>query len=924
MNINKNRREIINRRTLSGRVTALTEQISDPVRRRAVLASLLKDSLQTGREAIKRAFQAGAKGPEVGAANSYLFDQLITIIFEYVDRRVFPAVNPTAADRLALIAVGGYGRGEMAPFSDVDLSFLHPWKLTPRAEQVVEYVLYLLWDLGLTVGYATRSIDESVARAKKDTTICTSLLEARLVCGEQPLFLELKNRFENEVISGGGASYLAAKLAERNERHAQMGDSRYVLEPNVKDGKGGLRDLHTLFWIAQYLYRIVHIDDMVTHGVLTAEEIKVFRRAHRFLWTVRFHLHYSAKRAEDRLTFDQQLIVAKAMNFTDRSNAVGVERFMKYYYRVVKDVGNLTRIFCAALEVEHQHRPRLRLPWLGATEQLVDGFIAAHGRLNIIADDTFDVDPVKMIELFRVAQRHELDVHPHALRLITRSLTRIDARLRANPLANRYFLEILTSRKDPGTTLRRMNEAGVLGRFILDFGRVVSQMQYDMYHVYTVDEHTVFAVGILSGMESGEFTEELPLATKIVGDLLSREVLYLALFLHDIGKGRGGNHSIIGAQIARKLGPRLGLSFEDTETVAWLVEHHLLFSNTAFKRDIGDPRTVQDFVEVVQSLERLRLLLVLTVADIRAVGPRVWNGWKGQLMRDLYDEAAAELSAGRTRLDRKERVKAAKDALRAALTDWPEDKKETHVGRGYPSYWLSFDTDSHARHANFIRYADEEQRTFAFDARVDHFRAVTEITIYCPDHHGLFAGIAGAMAVSGANIVDARVSSTTDGMALDVFWIQDAAGGSYERPEHLERLATTIEKTLTRDFKPARALAELTLLPTRTNVFTVAPRVLVDNNASATYTVVEVNARDRAGLLYDITRTLGELRLSVGSARITTYGVRAVDVFYVKDMFGMKIMEDIHITQIQKMLLNILAEPNQLPSNPETAATAAE
>ena len=924
MKKSKNRRAIINRRALSGEVAALTQQISDPLERRVALVSLLKESLRAGREVIQGDFQAGAKGPEVAAFNSYLCDQIITVMFEYVDGSIFPAVNPTASDRLSLMAVGGYGRGEMAPFSDLDLSFLHPWKLTPRAEQVIEYLLYLLWDLGLTIGHATRSLDESIARAKKDVTICTSLLEARLVCGDQPLFMDLQQRFNNEVIAGGGAGYLTAKLAERKARHAQMGDSRYVLEPNVKDGKGGLRDLHALFWIAQYLYRIVQIDDMVTHGVLRPEELKTFRRAHRFLWTVRFHLHFSTQRAEDRLTFDQQLIVAEAMNFKDRSNAAGVERFMKYYYRVVKDVGNLTRIFCAALEVEHQTRPRIRLPWIGKREHSVEGFMASHGRLNIVSDDTFDVDPVKMIDLFRVAQLHELDVHPHALRLITRSLKKIDGRLRSNRLANRYFLEILTSRRDPETTLRRMNEAGVLGRFITDFGRVVSQMQHDMYHVYTVDEHTIFAIGILSGLESGKFAAEFPLATKIVGDVLSREVLYLALFLHDIGKGRGGNHSVIGARIARKLGPRLSLSDEETETVAWLVEHHLLLSSTAFKRDIGDPRTVQNFVESIQSLERLRLLLILTVADIRAVGPRVWNGWKGQLIQELYNEAAADLSAGRTRLDRKERVEGAKNSLRAALKNWTEDDKEAHVARGYPSYWLSFDTDSHVRHAHLIRGADEAGRTFMFDARIDEVRAVTEVTIYCPVHHGLFAGIAGAMAVSGANIVDARVSSTTDGMALDVFGIQNASGGPYERPEHLERLANTIEETLARDYKPERVLAERTTLPSRTKVFTVAPRVLVDNKASATYTVVEVNARDRAGLLYDITRTLGELRLSVGSARITTYGVRAVDIFYVKDMFGMKVMDETHIERIQKVLLATVAAPGDTEANAEVVAPAAE
>ena len=919
----KTRRDIVSRRNLSGDIAGLVDQMSDLSKRRSAIVSLLKGSLGDGRAIIQESFRGGGKGPELAAANSYLVDKIIAVVFEYVDGSVFPAGSPTSADKLALIAVGGYGREEMAPFSDVDVSFLHPWKLTPRAEQVIEYLLYMFWDLGFSVGYSTRSIDESIARAKKDATICTSLLEARFLCGDQVLFLQLQNRFKSEVIAGGRSDFLAAKLAERDTRHALMGDSRYVVEPNIKDGKGGLRDLHTLFWIARYLYNIVRIDDMAKSGVLRPEEIKIFRRAHTFLWTVRFHLHYSAGRAEERLTFDQQPIVAKEMNYADRPNAAGVERFMKYYYRVAKDVGNLTRIFCAALEVEHQHHRTLRIPWIGQSNRKLDGFVVARGRLNITTEDTFDVDPVKMIDLFRLAQKHQLDIHPHALRLITRSLKKIDSQLRSNKLANQHFREILTSRIDPETTLRRMNEAGVLGRFILDFGRVVAQMQHDMYHSYTVDEHTIFAVGVLSSIENRKLVDEFPLATEIVGDLLSRDVLYLALFLHDIGKGRGGNHSIIGARIARKLGPRLGFSPEDTETVAWLVEHHLLFSNTAFKRDIGDPKTVHDFLEVVQSLERLRLLLVLTVADIRAVGPRVWNGWKGQLMSDLYHEAAAELSAGRTRFDRGERVDLAKSALRTALANWSDEEKEAYVRRGYPSYWLSFDTETHVRHANFIRDADGSEQAFSMNVRVDPSRSVTEVTVYCPAHHGLFSGIAGAMAVSGVNIVDARVCSTTDGMALDVFSIQDSAGNAVERPGHLKKLRTTMEETLTKDFKPAHALAKQTSLPSRTKVLTIAPRVLVDNNASATYTVVEVNARDKGGLLYEITRTLGNLRLSIGAARITTYGVRAVDVFYVKDMFGMKVTNDIHIERIQSTLIHVLTQLDKEEVGGETTASAA-
>ncbi|MEE2694611.1 MAG: [protein-PII] uridylyltransferase [Pseudomonadota bacterium] len=896
-------RSVIDRRRLTVELSAKLDGLSDPAGYRRTLLEQLRENLDAGRHAVRDIFRAKSDGIVAALANSFLMDQIIRVAFDRVEQQVFPAINPTAGDRLSLIAVGGYGRAEMAPFSDVDLCFLHPWKLTPRGEQVVEYLLYLLWDLGVTVGHATRSLDESVARAKKDVTICTSLLEARHICGDQSLFTEFMRRFQKEVLTRGGDNFLAAKMSERNDRHAQMGESRYVLEPNIKDGKGGLRDLHTLFWIARYLYPVNEIDDLVSQGILKRDEKKLFEKSNKFLWTVRFHLHYLASRKEDRLTFDQQAPISELMQFGPRLNATGAERFMKYYYRVAKDVGNLTRTFCSALEVEHKNPTRRRGFENSRKYSVISGFKISNGRLDVANDCAFEQKPIRILELFREAQKNGLDVHPNALRLLGRSLARIDAKLRADDLANKIFFEILTSNKEPAIALRRMNESGVLGKFILDFGRVVAQMQHDMYHVYTVDEHTIFAIGILWSLERGDLSEQLPLVTEIASDLLSRNVLYLALFLHDIGKGRGGNHSIIGARIASKLGPRFGLNREDTETVSWLVENHLLLSNTAFKRDIGDSRTVSDFVREVQSLERLRLLLVLTVADIRAVGPKVWNGWKAQLVEGLYSEAAAELSAGRTRLDRRERVIVAQENLCGSLGDWAPNEVSAYLKRGYPSYWLSFDTESHTRHARFIRDADNDGRQFAFASLADPLRSATEVTIYCPDHHGLFSGIAGAMAASGATIADAKVFSTTDGMALDVFWIHGVDGQPYEQ---ISKLSHTIEETLRNDFKPQTLIEGKGPLRDRTKVFSVAPRVLVDNNASATYTVIEVNARDRGGLLYDVTRTLRELRLSIGSARITTYGVRAVDIFYVKDMFGMKVVGDEHIKKIRDTLLEVL------------------
>jgi len=486
----------------------------------------------------------------------------------------------------------------------------------------------------------------------------------------------------------------------------------------------------------------------------------------------------------------------------------------------------------------------------------------------------------------------------------------INQELREDPEANRIFLEILTSRKDPETALRRMNEAGVFGRFIPDFGRVVAQMQYDMYHAYTVDEHTLFAIGILHEIESGLLEEELPLVTQLMPAIVSRRALYLAVLLHDIAKGRGGDHSEIGEQIALKLGPRLGLSAEETETVAWLVRWHLLMSSTAFKLDISDPQTIGNFVERVQSPERLKLLLVLTVADIRAVGPKVWNGWKAALLRELYHRVIEVISGGLSAEGQDSRAAAAQTAARHLLPDFSEAEFATFAGRGYPFYWLSFDPATHARHARLMREAEASGAPLTVEKRVDPHRSVTEITLYTADHPGLFSRIAGALAVSGANIVDAKIMTMSNGMALDTFWVQDSTGGPFDRPDKLAKLAVVFENVLTGDLTPHRELARPPAFPSRTRVFTVAPRVLVDNKASASHTVVEVNGRDRPGLLFELTRALTGLNLQVSSAKISTYGEKVVDVFYVKNLFGHKVEHPAKLTEIRRTLESVLAKEN--------------
>lgn len=896
----------------------LAQAHADATALRPPLVAALRHYLGEGREMIRHRFETGEiDGAVCVRANSDLMDRLIMSLAEVTTADVFGNAGPTTAERFDLVATGGYGRRELAPFSDLDLLFLLPYKNTGRVEQIVEFILYTLWDLGLKVGHAVRSPGECIRQAKADSTIRTTLLESRHLWGEQHLFRQFWRRYQKEIVAGNGAAFVATKLAERDERHRRLGDSRYLLEPNMKESKGGLRDLHTLFWIGRFLYDIDEFADLETKKVLLAEEVEHFLRDRTFLWTVRCHLHYFTGRAEDRLTFDVQPELAKRMGYVEASGGVEVERFMKHYFRVAKDVGDLTRIFCAALEAESKRAPRFDLRQLGLVKKReLDGFRLDRERLTLRHPNQFREQPVDMIRLFHSAQRHGLDIHPQALKAVTRSLAGA-ARMRRHPEANRLFLDILSGGHDPEPTLRRMNEAGVLGRFVPDFHRVVAQMQFDMYHAYTVDEHTLFALGILHRIETGALADELPLATRLVRQVASRRALFVALFLHDIAKGRGGNHSRLGEQVAYRLCPRFGLTPEETDTVAWLVLNHLAMSQTAFRRDLDDDRTVLDFVELVQSPERLRLLLVLTTADIRAVGPGRWNNWRAALLGELYFRSLDLLTGGLASDGREQRIQAAQADLRQKLADWSASDWEWFQSLSYPAYWLSFDPETQAGHARLIADAERANRALTVDTRIDPKRAVTEVTVYTADRAGLFAKLSGALALGGANIVEARIFTMRNGRALDVFAVQDAhAGGPLETPEKLARLPTLVAETLDGSLDPAIDLARRKpLQASRVRPFQVSPRVLVDNSVSTTHTVIEVNGRDRPGFLHDIASTLTRLNLQISSAKIATYGHKVVDVFYVKDIFGFKVNHESKLRDIRVGIMGVLeAEDGAPPS----------
>ncbi|MCH8684099.1 [protein-PII] uridylyltransferase [Pedomonas mirosovicensis] len=919
-----NRRAIINRPVIADQIAELAEEGGDAgdLRRKAV--AILKKALTTGRmELRRRMLEDETRGKQLARAYAFLTDQIVRLSFDFAARVLYPRANPTQGERLSLCAVGGYGRGEMAPHSDVDILFITPYKPTPWTEQVVEATLYMLWDLRLKVGHASRTIPEIIRYAREDLTIRTALLEARYVWGDEALYDEARAAFYRDVIPGTEQDYVRDKLAERDQRHKRMGDSRYVVEPNLKEGKGGLRDLHTLFWIGKYMHRTADVSELVEKGLLRAGELRQFLKAEEFLWSVRCHLHDLVGRADERLTFDVQRELAARLKYADRPGASGVERFMKHYFLIAKQVGDLTRQFLAHLEESQKKRPLWRLPALKLRSRKLAGFVLADGRISAPSEDFFRQEPIRLLQLFHLADQHGVEIHPQTVRQVARDASMIGTRLREDREANRLFLEILTSRNSPEKSLRLMNEVGVFGRFVPDFGRVVAQMQYDMYHHYTVDEHTIRAIGLLSRIEKGELKDDHPTGTELMQKMVSRRVLYVAVLLHDIAKGRKGDHSELGAEVALRLCPRFGLTAAETETVSWLVRYHLLMSNVAFKRDLADFKTILDFADQVQSPERLKLLFLLTCVDIRAVGPGVWNGWKGQLLRELYAAAEEVLRLGHKTVGRQERINAKQDQLAEQLK-WSERRFKAYRTRFFDAYWIAEPQDVLALNAEQVHAADKAKKPLSISTVVDENAGTTLVSLYAADHPGLFYRLAGAISLAGANILGARIHTTRDGMALDNITIECATGGAFNEPDQILRLEQTVAETLAGRVKLKDRLAAKPLLRARAEVFHVETNVLIDNMASNRYTVVEINATDRPALLFSLTSIFYQAKVTIHSAHIATYGERAVDVFYITDLTGGKITNANRLKALERRLLAAIDGTDGEEEVPATSPVAAE
>ena len=912
-----NKKYHFNRRNLIEKIDSALSKKDSSKSLKQNLLPILKTFIDNNNANIKDLFMENKDGFYSGELRAKAIDAVILSTFDVVNTYAFPIANPTKADKLSIIAVGGYGRGNLAPGSDIDILILTPYKITPRIEQIVETLLYILWDLKLKVGYAIRSLEDNISKAKLDNTICTALLDARLISGDQDLWIQFNSVFKLEILNKLKEKYFYEKIKERDVRHKKMGDSRYLLEPNIKEGKGGLRDLNTIRWIISFLYQGNSAKEYLSLGLMTNKEASFYNKAEKYFMTLRSMMHYYSKNNSDRLTFDLQLSIAEKLGYKSHSGSTPIERLMKHYYLFAKDVGYLTKSVLENIENNNFKTDKSFFKNLVFNiKKNKNGVFEFYGNSIHLAKTEKNIEPLDIFRAYDFSAKYDLSLSNDLINIIKLNIRKVDT-LRNSKKANTFFINVLTNINNSEKVLRSMSEIGLLGRFIPDFQKVVARVQHDMYHTYTVDEHTINAIGILRKIDNGELKSKFDLASEVIKKIVSKKVLYIALFLHDIAKGRGGDHSILGGEVAQNLCPRFGLNADETETVVWLVENHLLMSQVAFKRDLQDPNTIIDLKKRIQSPELLKLLYVLTVADITAVGPEIWNSWKDNLLKIVYNETLMEINGGGDIKSRTVVEDAAKTKLRNSLSDWSDQEFEKYINRFFSYYWTNINFDVHLHHAKLIRDADSKDLKIKIDIENLDDQGVTEISIYTQDHLGLFARTCAGLALAGTSVQDARIVTTKDGMTVNTFLIRSANSFSFiEDKNRISTLEDTIRKTISEERDPKILIKEFKSIqiPSRKDSFIIEPRVLIDNLSSKTHTLIEINSKDKIGLLHTLASELFLMGLHISTARISTYGVRVVDVFYIKNMTGGKITEKDKIDVIKSKLMKAINEHKDVSS----------
>ena len=858
----------------------------------------LRESVTDMRQA---ALASSDRGDRIARVLSQYIDDLIKALFKEA---------PTPVCRIAVCAVGGYGRQKLAPESDIDLLFLHDGVDEIAVRPLADFMLYPLWDSGLKIGHGVHTSKSAVQFVKEDMIGRTAYLDARFLCGSRALFDEFQNGYD-KLRRRTKNEFVAAKLAEQAERQTLAGETRYLVEPDIKDGKGGLRDVQTIHWIYKYVFGGSIGENKAINKILDTAERRALAKAEQFLWSVRVHLHDIRGRADDRLTFDVQPEIADRLDYADRSNMTAAERLMKHYFVTTVEVGRLTRILCAKLEEERTkrlpHIPKFLPKALQKDE--------AAGRPNLrIRNGRLDFDnaakarrqPRDFFRLFRAFSKNQkIDLHPDALALVSEQTPRVTTKIRQDPSVAQLFEGILVKSAEPERVLRLMTEVGLLGKYIPAFGAIVGRIDYGLYRRFTLDEHVLRTLGVLSKIRRGILAEDHPFATKIMKKTKRPQLYFISLILHEAlwsVKDRSPERC---EKLVQRVARRLGLQPDEAALAAWGVVNFSSMIKTAERRNLTDAKAIANFAENVGSRARLDLLLVLAVCHLKVVGVFSWDEVTRRQLTELYEATSAWLTKGekalQLRLD--DRAEAARLETKTRLAGWPDNEKENFLGRLTGAMLRSIDPDIIVRFAYLVRAAekDKENAAVTVTPRDDDLEAI----VYADDRPGLLADIAGAIAASGLSVRSVQALTTDDGKTLDIFAIQSAEGSPINGPDQVRRLHGYLLSAARETPKKVPNLKRR--MGDRRQIFSVDPQVRIDMKASENATVIEAEGLDRPGLLYELAGALSKLSVTIVSAHIATYGERAVDAFYLRDRDNQKIIEPKLLKRIEKSVMAILS-----------------
>jgi len=855
-----------------------------------------RTSLRAGRELLKQRFLEGTPAERIVECHAWLVDQLLVRAWE----QHLPLLGDGEA--VSLVAVGGYGRGELHPASDIDIMLLSAKPLRGAPESFLEAFLRFLWDLGLEVGHSVRSLKDCVREARKDITVATNLMETRLLHGDPQLLEQMQAATGPEKL-WPSRKFFEAKWQEQIARHHRFHDTAYNLEPNVKEGPGGLRDIQMISWVTQREFGTRSLHDLVQHGFLTEAEYRSLIKGRNHLWHVRCGLHYLAGRHEDRLLFDYQRALAEQDGYSAKRGTLAVERFMKDYYRTIKELSLLNEILLQHFQETILSKGKIAVLPVNRRFRLRNDFV------ETTSPKVFERTPYAMLELFLVIEQHPRakGVRADTIRQLRANIDRIDDEFRNNIGCRSLFMEILRQKNGIIHAFRSMNAYGVLGAYLPVFGRIVGQMQHDLFHVYTVDEHTLFVLRNIRRFTVPKHHHEFPLASAISKRLVKPERLYVAALFHDIAKGRGGDHSLLGEREVQKFCVRHDLSDYDTRFIAWLVARHLLMSAVAQRQDIYDPDVVQAFARQVGDQEHLDNLYLLTVADIRGTSPNVWNDWKGNLLAQLYLATSRLLRRGfGTPIEEDAHVQEQQNEVLALLKDKKIGAKhiQNFWAQMEKDYFLRHDSDNLAWHAQTIAEARVTDLPVVA-LRYDSDLGGTVALVFAIDSEGLFSTITGSLEEQGLSILDARMHTARTGLVLDVFVLLDHDGKPVREARQLRDIRQILQRDLSNIESPGSGRTGARL-SRQLRHFPVKSRVGFSPSANGQQTIMDVTAQDRPGLLHQITLALLDSRVRLVGAKIATYGERAEDIFFITDYNGKPIDDPARLQSLEQEIHNRL------------------